>query len=618
MKSPPQILDIVTGSCCRRSKSGMRRAFSLPAIPFLLVLSTFSSVQATAETDTVSVASDSAPGGGNLNAAVTTAAGAGKLSRTVFVLEPNGYYVLGGTITVPAGERLTIVAPKPGTTQPSAPPQIVLSENFPSADSMVTFRCLGELVLKNVWLYYANTVGEQIGARLQFVNSPDTINGQRGVFDGVIFDYASIPWDGSGAVDVTARHFRGTFRNCYFKNCADQHFRYYGRAVSFPYSVGGWHIDSLLFENCTFANIGYVYMQENGNYGDNVHFNHCTFVNVVMYPLESGWWYKLSVTNSIFFNTWMYGHIPALNGTIGPVGGTLAIDSIANFGFAVPFTEQDRRILFANSSYFLEEWLRDWMENNPGSIEWRASGHPEQVPVPQPMLGAQTLRFFDSTANGEKLFPYMNRANLHDSADPGFLSLPTDYPALATFLYFKWWCCSDTPWAYAPEKSLLREWPMQENLAYTDLTLLKAGMGGFPLGDLYRWFPEQYEQWRSQQSDEEERISTWMNTGVDPGGSVGIREPSATGPPGSVVLSQNYPNPFNATTQITFVLPKKGHVSLKVYSLLGQLVATLIDEERNAGSHVARFDGEGLAGGVYFYRLRAGDYAESKKLIQIK
>ena len=610
MKISPPNRDSVTGWRCRRPVGGMAVAF--------LILLTLYSLHAQAETDTVRVVSDSTSSGGNLNAAVSAAAGAGKLSRTIFALEPNGYYILSRTITVPVGERLSIIAPEPGKTQLTAPPQIALSDIFPSTDSMITFRCLGDLALKNVWLYYANTRGEQVGARVQFMDSPDTINGQRGIFDGVIFDYSGIPWDGSGGVDVTARHFRGMFRNCYFKNFAEPHFRYYGRAVSFPFNVGGWHIDSLLFENCTFANIGYVYMQELGDYGDNVHFNHCTFVNVVMFPLESGWWYKLSVANSIFFNTWMYGHLPIAYGAGPPPGGTIAIDSIANFGFTVPFTEQDRRILFANSSYFIEEWLRDWMYNNPGSVERRTNGYPEQVPVPQPMLGPQTLRFFDSTANGQKLFPYMNRANLYDSTDPGFRVLPTDYPALATFLYMKWWCCSDTPWAYAPERSFIREWPMQENLAYTNQTLLTAGMGGFPLGDLYRWFPDQYVQWKSQEGSENARISTWLNAGTDPGGPDDVKERPGTTLSTSFVLSQNYPNPFNPKTQINFSVPERSYVSLKVYNLLGQEVATPFEGVSDAGIFDATFDGTGLAGGVYLYRLRAHNFVATRKLILLK
>jgi hypothetical protein len=116
------------------------------------------------------------------------------------------------------------------------------------------------------------------------------IDGQRGEFDGVIFDYGAISSEGSGVVSLKARHFRGIFWNCYFRNCVDQHFRYYGRAVSFPFGSTGWHTDSIRFDNCTFANMGYVYNQEGYEYGSYVWFNHCTFLNIVMYSLESGWW----------------------------------------------------------------------------------------------------------------------------------------------------------------------------------------------------------------------------------------------------------------------------------------------------------------------------------------
>ena len=208
----------------------------------------------------------------------------------------------------------------------------------------------GDITLKNIWLFYANTNGEQVFTCLKINDDPNANasgKGEIGIFEGVIFDYSGIPANASGAVCVTAKHFNGTFKNCYFKNCSDRHFTYYGRAVSFPFDDPGWHIDYLLFENCTFANIGYVYMQEAGNYGDNVHFNHCTFLNVVMFSLESGWWYNMSVTNSIWVNAFMYGDIPAQTRAGYLYGGTVRIDSIETFGFAVPFTEQDRRILFA-------------------------------------------------------------------------------------------------------------------------------------------------------------------------------------------------------------------------------------------------------------------------------
>jgi hypothetical protein len=83
-------------------------------------------------------------------------------------------------------------------------------------------------------------------------------------------------------------------------------------------------------------------------------------------------------------------------------------------------------------------------------------------------------------------------------------------------------------------------------------------------------------------------------------------------------LSQNYPNPFNPSTTISWQMPVGSWQTLKVYDLLGREVATLIDEYRPAGSYKVEFDGSDLASGTYFYRLQAGDYIETKKLILLK
>ncbi len=90
------------------------------------------------------------------------------------------------------------------------------------------------------------------------------------------------------------------------------------------------------------------------------------------------------------------------------------------------------------------------------------------------------------------------------------------------------------------------------------------------------------------------------------------------GHPRSWNLGQNYPNPFNPTTQIQYSVPLRGYVSLKVYNLLGQEIATLIDGIQQAGDHKATFDGTGLASGVYFYRLRTGSFVETKKLVLLR
>jgi len=83
-------------------------------------------------------------------------------------------------------------------------------------------------------------------------------------------------------------------------------------------------------------------------------------------------------------------------------------------------------------------------------------------------------------------------------------------------------------------------------------------------------------------------------------------------------LSQNYPNPFNPTTTIRYTLPTRSHVTLTVYNALGQQVAILVNQREEAGDHDVRFDGNGLASGIYFYRIVAGDLVQTKKLVILR
>ena len=83
-------------------------------------------------------------------------------------------------------------------------------------------------------------------------------------------------------------------------------------------------------------------------------------------------------------------------------------------------------------------------------------------------------------------------------------------------------------------------------------------------------------------------------------------------------LYQNYPNPFNPETHIRFQLPKDDHVRLVVYDLLGQEVATLVSEFRKAGRHDVTFATNNLSSGVYFYRLQAGIFHDTKKLLVLR
>ena len=86
----------------------------------------------------------------------------------------------------------------------------------------------------------------------------------------------------------------------------------------------------------------------------------------------------------------------------------------------------------------------------------------------------------------------------------------------------------------------------------------------------------------------------------------------------SFKLEQNYPNPFNPLTQITYYIPVESHVKLKVFNVLGNEVATLVDEEKPAGEYSVKFNASGLSSGVYIYRLQTNYSTITKKMTYLK
>ncbi len=88
--------------------------------------------------------------------------------------------------------------------------------------------------------------------------------------------------------------------------------------------------------------------------------------------------------------------------------------------------------------------------------------------------------------------------------------------------------------------------------------------------------------------------------------------------PAEFNLSQNYPNPFNPSTIIEFSIPQSEFVSIKVFNLIGEEVATLLNKEMNGGAHKVKFNPSNLSSGIYFYQISAGDFNEVKKMILLK
>jgi hypothetical protein len=105
------------------------------------------------------------------------------------------------------------------------------------------------------------------------------------------------------------------------------------------------------------------------------------------------------------------------------------------------------------------------------------------------------------------------------------------------------------------------------------------------------------------------------------GGATSVDDDPGSAPfhrPDGFILAQNYPNPFNPTTTIQFTIVNRQSTIVNVYDLLGREVAVLVNEVKEPGTYTVQWDANGVSGGVYFYRLRAGDFVQTKRMLMLK
>ena len=100
--------------------------------------------------------------------------------------------------------------------------------------------------------------------------------------------------------------------------------------------------------------------------------------------------------------------------------------------------------------------------------------------------------------------------------------------------------------------------------------------------------------------------------------AVGVDDRNKSELPKEFFLLQNYPNPFNPQTKISYSVPKESFITLKVYDLLGREVATLVNEKKPVGEYSVPWNADNVPSGIYFYKLSAGDFIQTKKMILMK
>jgi hypothetical protein len=408
------------------------------------------------------------------------------------------------------------------------------------------------------------------------------------------------------------------WKNCYFVNLSGYQCRRNGGVVDFNSS--GTIMDTLWVENCTHVMTqGSLYKYRDGYKTNKSVYNHNDFINSVGYPIMNrGCATNISVTNNIFVNCGLQGFAPILKhsdqGEVDPDNLPMGLINVTPDSAAFKAAGGGKFYFDKNLAY----WDPKLTAVMPSALNSGTGVNGVKNWVSQMItMNSRTQAAF--AAHSSTKYPYLVAGTWVTSKLPTFAKTATLFTTQIDNIITYIKVCSDTT-----STAALSYWreinpsttsfsysdvPIPIDLSYTDADLKTAAIGGFPVGDL-NWFPTQYASWKAQRTAEYAAMQRVLDTGT------GIEE--VAGIPTAYKLEQNYPNPFNPSTVINFTIPKSGNVTLKVYNALGQEVATLVNEYKDASNYKVSFNASKLASGIYIYTINAGDFTQSKKMMLLK
>ena len=586
----------------------MKRTILLFSMIFLFVSLTFAQDMqyvSSQRGDTLVVKDDIEFGGTNTLYSLMASDNAAPAGR-VYLLQNNGIYSCANNPVTSSTNRTIIMGPTQTslkTSQGDAPP--IISGAYETGVSTYGGMTINkDLLIKNIDLEIGNSAGNNGGwAFFGFGGA-----GLRLQVDNCILEHTWWVWVGGPPAES-----RVFFTNDYMVNLTGHSCRRNGGVTDFN-AAGVVHQDTLLVENCTHVNVqGTLYKFREGVSVDKVVFNHNDFIDCSGYVMmNNGDQTNMSVTNNIFVNCQLQGYAPPLaTADVGEV-------DVDGLPMGLVNVRVDSTFLANGKNFYADKNLAYWDPSLSDIVSTlnsnQVNGSTEWVSQMIPMNSRTEALFADDAT-----YPLLTNGTWYDKL-PTFkntdvlfttqLAIVKAYAIAAVDINY------GTPmasWRQAGNEEaanyIYADWPIPIDLSYTDSDLLTAGLGGFPLGDL-NWFPDKYTEWMAQRTSEYNQIHTVLTTGTD------VRE--IGGLPVAYQLEQNYPNPFNPTTVINFTIPKAGNVTLKVYNALGQEVATLVNEYKNASNYQVSFDASNLSSGIYFYTLTTDNFTQSKKMMLVK
>jgi Secretion system C-terminal sorting domain/Right handed beta helix region len=517
----------------------------------------------------------------------------------VYELRANGYYPSEYTPTSYANHPVIITGPHYNNsvynTDSDLLPPLICNEFALVITHPPGINAKGDLTIKNCMLTTANAAGD-LGWAFAVASAPNL----HLVFENCLFEHTAWTF-----VEINDANCNVTFRDCYFVNMDG----YPGT------NLGGVldcfaEQDTLLVENCTHIMAqGYVYNFKRFPF-KRIIFNHNTFVNCAGIVFTNpGYQNNVSIVNNIFVNC-----------NLRAYSGIHNIDSLEQD----PDWEPMGLVNVCDSAkapigFYVDKNLAYWDQSLSDIVPTLNSNAVNGITAWRTQMINMNFRSTVMFSNNTK-YPYLTNGTWIQSL-PSFTNTADLFTTqLANLKTFTISVADTSSTAILPNWRLINvgqdkfvnpDWPTPVDLSYNNPDLMTAGLGGFPVGDL-NWFPVQKAVWLAQRDAEYIYINPfynfWPPDDVEKVNSVSTE----------FKLQQNYPNPFNPSTTINFVIPKSSFVNLKVYDVLGNEVATLINEEKPGGAYEIRWNAEGLSSGVYLYTLKAGDFVQTKKLVLMK
>jgi hypothetical protein len=506
----------------------------------------------------------------------STSTGARKDPDRVYVLKRNGIY-LTNTFIRNVNWTLRIRSEYAGGPKPA----IYNSKNATTstyASSIIQVR--GDLSLKNVAL-----VGWSEFYPSEISIMPAFILDVEGAGFSVDIDSCILEGSRQSLVQINVASHRIKATNSTFAQFGALQATNIGNGR--PFDCRATSVDSLFIQNCSFTDGTDRVVRHYASTGpiDVFTFDHNTVVNTLSMHGNIGLGFvgrKQTITNNLFVDNFALGNdstdVVRLtefgdSGERGPSGAfrMCFVSSVPN---------DTTQWVVKNNFYSVTTGTQAWYDTHT------AAGLGNLIPLTwhiNKKIGADSLTAFTKeaiifTKSTPNLVPFTTWYWKSPPDGPGKQKANTGFSSAVDMYRPQWTYYVDT---------LKLTYPTTAK-AYT------GGAGGFPAGDL-NWFPT--------------RKSAWLLTDV---------EKTTSLVPASFELSQNYPNPFNPSTTLEYSISMSSHVVLEVYNILGQTVARLVDGQLTPGTYKTTFDASTLSSGVYLYRLKAGDFVQTRKMILMK